>query len=193
MLDQFHNVISSSQQSSEVDLICLRFSDEEAEAESDLPKVTHLLRERAKFKSWFFWFQSSYSFSSATLPPINVMSHDLDWAGGKAVSILCSLNGAGAFTHNTEGTVRGPLSLIFTQTSLWCSLLCMVPCPPCAQILGFGLQSLLAFLTSLVLLLWLTNLCLPHLTLQFAPSHWIGSLANETFLLLASALGTHTC
>lgn len=48
MLDHLHNFISSSQQSSEVDDICLHFSDEETKAESDLPKVTQLLGERAR-------------------------------------------------------------------------------------------------------------------------------------------------
>ena len=154
------------------------FSDEETEVERDLPKVTQLLcwEKEAEFESWSFLFQSSHLSHSNTLAPHRCL---VRWSrlGRTEVTwyfILSfgSLKGADAFTEGNEES----LSLIFTQTSLWLSLLYIISCPPCAHILGFGYQSLLFLWTHLTLLLWFTHLCLPHLTLQFALSPWLGSL-----------------
>ena len=176
MSDRLHNFISS-QHSSEVDAIYLHFSDKEAEADSDLPKVT-LLRERGRVWILVFFIPKLISF-----PFYYIASHRylVQWSGlgrtevsGYFIFSFDFLKGAGAFTEGNKGC----LSLIYTQTNLWLSLLYIVSWPPCAHILGFGLQSLLAFRTHFTLLLWFTNLCLPHLTLQFALSHWIGSLQS---------------
>ena len=150
------------------------FSDEETKVERDLPKVTQLLcwGKEVEFESWSFLFQSSHLSHSNTLAPhrCSVWWSRLGRTEVTWYFILSfgSLKGADAFTEGNEES----LSLIFTQSSLWLSLLYIISCPPCAHILGFERQSLLAVWTHLTLLLWFTHLCLPHMTLQFAVSPW---------------------